>query len=88
MTVKELIYAEIDKLPEDQLNEVYQLLQEFINRNDTNKKEVVSINRTFLDQQYQIISQKVTQQFDSEWLKTLKTEDDLLQAAIELTKHE
>ncbi|MBD2268936.1 hypothetical protein IQ222_13540 [Dolichospermum flos-aquae LEGE 04289] len=88
MTVKELIYAEIDKLPEDQLNEVYQLLQEFINRNDTNKKEVVSINRSFLDQQYQIISQKVTQQFDSEWLKTLKTEDDLLQAAIELTKHE
>lgn len=88
MTVKELIYAEIDKLPEDQLNEFYQLLQEFINRNDTNKKEVVSINRSFLDQQYQIISQKVTQQFDSEWLKTLKTEDDLLQAAIELTKHE
>lgn len=88
MTVKELIYAEIDKLPEDQLNEVYQLLKEFINRNDTNKKEVVSINRSFLDQQYQIISQKVTQQFDSEWLKTLKTEDDLLQAAIELTKHE
>ena len=88
MTVKELIYAEIDKLPEDQLNEFYQLLKEFINRNDTNKKEVVSINRSFLDQQYQIISQKVTQQFDSEWLKTLKTEDDLLQAAIELTKHE
>ncbi|MCE2718848.1 MAG: hypothetical protein ACK57R_04640 [Dolichospermum sp.] len=28
MTVKELIYAEIDKLPEDQLNEFYQLLKE------------------------------------------------------------
>jgi hypothetical protein len=88
MTIKELIQAEIDNIPEDQLDEVYQLIKEFINRNDHHKKEVVSINRNFLDQQYQIISQKISQQFDSEWLETLETEDDLLQAAIELTKHE
>lgn len=86
MTIKELILAEIDKIPEDKLDEFYQLTKEFIKKNYSNNQETVSINRSLLNKQYEIISQKITQQFDSEWLKTLETEDDLLQIAIELNK--
>lgn len=88
MTIKELILAEIDKLPEDKLDEFYQLTKEFINKNYSNNQETISIDRSLLNKKYQIISQKISQQFDSEWLNTLETEDDLLQAAVELTKHE
>ncbi|MBD2445541.1 hypothetical protein H6G25_20690 [Dolichospermum sp. FACHB-1091] len=43
MTVKELIYAEIDKLPEDQLNEFYQLLKEL---KKNTRKSMLSLNDT------------------------------------------
>ncbi|MEA5512318.1 hypothetical protein VB715_21325 [Crocosphaera sp. UHCC 0190] len=41
--------------------------------------------RSLLDYQYKVVTKKITQQFDSEWLETLETEEDLLNAAIELT---
>ncbi|MDM3844209.1 MAG: hypothetical protein PT118_11575 [Aphanizomenon gracile PMC644.10] len=88
MTVKELIQAEIDKIPEEKLDEFYQLIKEFIDKNKSEKKGILSIHRSVLDNQYQIISQKITQQFDTKWLETLETEDDLLKAAVEITKHE
>ncbi|MTJ48269.1 hypothetical protein [Dolichospermum sp. UHCC 0259] len=88
MTVKQLIQAEIDNIPEEKLDEVYQLLKEFIDKTHSEKKEILSIHRSILDNQYQIISQKITQQFDTKWLETLETEDDLLQAAVEITKSE
>ncbi|MBS3025687.1 MAG: hypothetical protein HCA25_00935 [Dolichospermum sp. DET50] len=44
--------------------------------------------RSILEDQYQVISKKITEQFDAKWLETLETEDDLLEAAVELTKHE
>jgi hypothetical protein len=63
-------------------------MKEFIDKTHSDKKEILSIHRSILDNQYQIISQKITQQFDTIWLETLETEDDLLQAAVEITKHE
>ena len=88
MTVKQLIHAEIDNIPEEKLDEFYQLIKEFIDKTHNEKKEILSIHRSILDNQYQIISQKITQQFDTKWLETLETEDDLLEAAVEITKHE
>ena len=88
MTVKQLIQAEIENIPEEKLDEFYQLMKEFIDKTHSDKKEILSIHRSILDNQYQIISQKITQQFDTIWLETLETEDDLLQAAVEITKHE
>jgi len=88
MTVKQLIQAEIDNIPEEALEQVYQLIKEFIDKTHSEKKEILSIHRSILDNQYQIISQKITRQFDTKWLETMETEDDLLQAAVEITKHE
>jgi hypothetical protein len=42
MTVKELIQAEIDKIPETELNEVYQLIKEYNHKKDSSKKGVLS----------------------------------------------
>ncbi|MBR8827101.1 MAG: hypothetical protein DSM107014_04205 [Gomphosphaeria aponina SAG 52.96 = DSM 107014] len=42
--------------------------------------------RSLLEHQYKKTSEKITQQFDAQWLDTLETEEDLLNAAIELTK--
>ena len=33
MTFKQLIQAEIDKIPEEELNELYQLIKEFTDKN-------------------------------------------------------
>ncbi|MBE9058947.1 hypothetical protein [Sphaerospermopsis sp. LEGE 08334] len=87
MTIKELIIAEIDQLPEENLYYLYQIIQELRKINHNQITASISINRSFLDQQYQIITEKITKQFDSEWLNTLETEDDILEAAVELTKH-
>ena len=43
---------------------------------------------SILEDQYQVISKKITEQFDAKWLETLETEDDLLEPAVEITKHE
>jgi len=42
MTVKELIQAEIDNIPEEKLDEVYQLIKEFIDKNKSEKKGILS----------------------------------------------
>lgn len=42
MTVKELIQAEIDKIPEGELNEVYQLIKEYNDKKNSSKKGVLS----------------------------------------------
>lgn len=46
------------------------------------------IVRSCLDYQYRITTKKLTKQIDSQWLNTLETEEDLLNAAVELTKNE
>lgn len=43
--------------------------------------------RSLLDHHYQKASEAVTQHFDSQWLNTLQTEDDLLSEAIDLTQN-
>ncbi|BAZ81604.1 hypothetical protein PN497_18805 [Sphaerospermopsis kisseleviana CS-549] len=42
MTIKELIQAEIDNIPEDQLDEFYQLIKEFRDKNKNKKKGILS----------------------------------------------
>ena len=42
MTVKELIQAEIDKIPEEELNELYQLIKEFTDKKNSTKKGILS----------------------------------------------
>ncbi|HAC63996.1 MAG TPA: hypothetical protein DCF68_10770 [Cyanothece sp. UBA12306] len=44
--------------------------------------------RSLLDYQYKIVTKTITQQFDSQWLCTLESEEDLLNAAVELTKND
>ncbi len=44
--------------------------------------------RSLLDYQYKVVTKRITQQFDSEWLETLETEEDLLNAAVELTQND
>ena len=41
MTLKELILAEIDKIPEEKLDEVYQLIKEFIDKNKSEKRDII-----------------------------------------------
>ncbi len=43
--------------------------------------------RSLLEHRYQSATASITQHFDSQWLNTLETEDDLLEAAVELTKN-
>ncbi|MEA5618947.1 hypothetical protein VB711_14015 [Cronbergia sp. UHCC 0137] len=42
MTMKELIQAEIDKIPEQELNEVYQLIKDFTDKKNSTKKGILS----------------------------------------------
>ncbi|MFM6269107.1 MAG: hypothetical protein ACKPFA_21800 [Dolichospermum sp.] len=42
MTVKQLIQAEIDKIPEEELNELYQLIKEFTDKKNSTKKGILS----------------------------------------------
>ena len=44
--------------------------------------------RSLLDYQYKVVTNRITQQFDSQWLGTLESEEDLLNASIELTKND
>ena len=44
--------------------------------------------RSLLDYHYKVVTNRITQQFDSQWLATLKSEEDLLNAGIELTKND
>ncbi len=44
--------------------------------------------RSLLDYQYKVVTNRITQQFDSQWLGTLESEEDLLNAGIELTKND
>ena len=53
------------------------------------RQEVTNIIiRSILDYKYQQISQKITNKFDREWLDNLESEENYLQAAVELTKYE
>lgn len=40
--MKELIQAEIDKIPEQELNEVYQLIKDFTDKKNSTKKGILS----------------------------------------------
>ena len=40
--MKELIQAEIDKIPEQELNEVYQLIKDFTDKKNSQKKGILS----------------------------------------------
>lgn len=40
-----------------------------------------------LEHQYKVTTQKLTKQVNPQWLDTLKAEEDLLNAAVELTKN-
>ena len=42
--------------------------------------------RLVLDHRYQLIQAKIAEKIDKNWLDTLETEDDILAAAVELTK--
>lgn len=42
--------------------------------------------RFILDHRYQLIQAKIAEKIDKNWLDTLETEDDILEAVIELTK--
>jgi hypothetical protein len=42
MTVKKLIQAEIDNIPEEKLDEFYQLIKEFIDKTHSDKKGILS----------------------------------------------
>jgi hypothetical protein len=42
MTVKELIQAEIDKIPEEELNNLYQWIKEFTDKKNSTKKGILS----------------------------------------------
>lgn len=42
MTVKQLIQAEIEKIPEAELDQVYQLIKEYNNRKNRSKQGVLS----------------------------------------------
>ncbi|MFN7515132.1 MAG: hypothetical protein ACLBM4_12220 [Dolichospermum sp.] len=42
MTFKQLIQAEIDKIPEEELNELYQLIKEFTDKKNSTKKGILS----------------------------------------------
>ncbi len=42
MTVKQLIHAEIDNIPDEELDEVYQLIKEFRDKNKSKKKGILS----------------------------------------------
>ena len=52
-------------------------------------QEIVDLfARSLLEHQYKVTTQKLTKQFNSQWLDSLTTEEDLLNAAVELTKNE
>ena len=40
--MKELIQAEIDKIPEQELNELYQLIKDFTDKKNSTKKGILS----------------------------------------------
>ena len=42
MTFKQLIQAEIDKIPEEELNELYQWIKEFTDKKNSTKKGILS----------------------------------------------
>lgn len=44
------------------------------------------ITKVFLDHQYKLAEEKISQNIDRDWLNTLETEDDILLASIELTR--
>ncbi len=48
------------------------------------KKESKTLDQ--LNEQFNAVVKRISQQIDSEWLETLETEEDLLRASVELTK--
>lgn len=45
------------------------------------------ITRVLLHHQYKLAEDQISKNIDSHWLETLKTEDDILSASIELTRN-
>ena len=45
------------------------------------------MTRLFLHYRYRLTQRKMATQIDSQWLDSLKTEDDILSAAVELTRN-
>ena len=45
------------------------------------------MTRLFLHYRYRLTQRKMSAQIDSQWLDSLKTEDDILLAAVELTRN-
>lgn len=45
------------------------------------------LTRTLLNHRYRLLQQKMSTQGDRQWLDTLETEDDILNAAVLLTQH-
>jgi hypothetical protein len=45
MTLKELIYAEINKIEEDNLDELYKFVKQFANTKSTNKPKTGILNK-------------------------------------------
>lgn len=43
--------------------------------------------RTLLDHRYRLLQQRMRSQVDSPWLESLETEEDILAAALELTRN-
>ncbi|MDM3850326.1 MAG: hypothetical protein PT119_10165 [Aphanizomenon gracile PMC627.10] len=41
MTVQQLIQAEIDNIPEEKLDQFYQLIKEFIDKNKSEKRDII-----------------------------------------------
>lgn len=48
------------------------------------KKESQTLDE--LNEQFNAVVKRISQQIDSQWLKTLETEEDLLRASVEVTK--
>lgn len=63
------------------------LLQLIHNASKAQWQEIAQdITRVLLHHQYKLAQEKISQNIDKEWLTTLKTEDDILLASIELTR--
>ncbi|MGY6529684.1 MAG: hypothetical protein ACXITR_07110 [Cyanobacterium sp.] len=45
------------------------------------------ITRVLLNHQYKLAQTRIAQSIDEEWLNSLKTEDDILSASVELTRN-
>jgi hypothetical protein len=56
--------------------------------NPSNQEELIEVLlRVVLSRNYEIASQKIQEQIDPDFLESLETEDDILAAAVEMTRY-